>query len=504
MTRQYSVLVAEDEPALRRHVCQKIAQLGEQYLLVGAVEDGKAALQLAKDQQPDIILTDIRMPGLSGLELLQKVQEERLDAEAILMSGYDDFTYAKEAVRLGVNEYLLKPISQSDLKQALEKAAAEVDRRRLQRRAELLMSLHTPQAVHTEQAAKSHVFLLCYGNLRTSENVQVSPMLTDQQVLSLLSIRSEQLWLLPEQHKNEQLMILQDHIHSVAETAEILVRGRFDLHIIALENAVSRDELYTAAEKLRQAKQALVTPWRSEIIIADRLQSSKRGAQGKPSRSAREREQLLACLLAGKADSFQKTLYDLLRSRWEQKLSQKLFERFVLRVSDVCFEICSTKIDQSERNAAVGACIASVRTSDCFEQFAKTMYLCLQPLLFADNMQESRESVVLRVQKYMQERYMDAPNLSVLAEMAGMTPAAFTRAFQNRFGETPMKYLINLRIDVASRLLIDHPLLSVHKIGEMVGYPDQFHFSRTFKKVTGLSPSEFRDAKNANSTQPGK
>ena len=93
--------------------------------------------------------------------------------------------------------------------------------------------------------------------------------------------------------------------------------------------------------------------------------------------------------------------------------------------------------------------------------------------------------------KYMQEHYMEEIDIGLMAEKLGFQSAYLARLFNRYAGESPLKYLTNIRIHEAKRLLMD-PSLSIAKVGEMVGYPDQFHFSKTFRKATGMNPSAFR------------
>ena len=111
----FQILIADDEPNIREGVRQFITRRCPEWQVVGAARDGKEALEMAERFLPDCIMTDITMPHVNGLEFLEKIKEELPDAKLLILSGYDDFNYAKQAINIGVEDYLLKPITKNAL-----------------------------------------------------------------------------------------------------------------------------------------------------------------------------------------------------------------------------------------------------------------------------------------------------------------------------------------------------------------------------------------------------
>jgi two-component system, response regulator YesN len=118
----FGILIADDEPKIRRGLCEAFEWENLNMKVVGAAKDGEEALQLARREKPDICLVDICMPIINGLELVEKLKEENPNVIIILITGYDEFSYAKEAVKLGVFDYVLKPVAEDELLKILEKA----------------------------------------------------------------------------------------------------------------------------------------------------------------------------------------------------------------------------------------------------------------------------------------------------------------------------------------------------------------------------------------------
>ncbi len=130
----YRVFLVDDEIAIREGIRNAAFWNGNKYLLVGEAPDGEMALPMIQDEQPDIVITDIRMPFMDGMQMAEKLERLMPRIEIIILSGYDDFNYARRAMSLGVQEYLLKPVSSVDLHEALERASSRIEKERQQRK----------------------------------------------------------------------------------------------------------------------------------------------------------------------------------------------------------------------------------------------------------------------------------------------------------------------------------------------------------------------------------
>ena len=114
------IFLVEDEIVIRNGIKNSIEWEKEGYEFVGEASDGELAYPMILKEKPDILITDIRMPFMDGLELSRLAKQELPDIRILILSGYDEFDYAKEAIRIGVTEYLLKPVSASKLLDSLK------------------------------------------------------------------------------------------------------------------------------------------------------------------------------------------------------------------------------------------------------------------------------------------------------------------------------------------------------------------------------------------------
>ena len=127
------VFLVDDEIAIRENLRNSFPWEQEGFQLVGEAPDGEMALPMIRDLEADILLTDIRMPFMDGIRLCEEVQRTMPWVERIILSGYDDFSYAQKAMSLGVQHYLLKPVTAGELKEALHRVRSQIEEKRRDR-----------------------------------------------------------------------------------------------------------------------------------------------------------------------------------------------------------------------------------------------------------------------------------------------------------------------------------------------------------------------------------
>ena len=116
----FKILVADDEPTGLNHVCMILEKKCPQYEIMAVAENGKQALEMIRKERPDILITDIKMPVMDGIELISRVKKEFPEVLSVIVSGYSEFEYAIEAIQSGVCDYLLKPLVPSDMQKLME------------------------------------------------------------------------------------------------------------------------------------------------------------------------------------------------------------------------------------------------------------------------------------------------------------------------------------------------------------------------------------------------
>src|SRR5271157_4691214 len=130
------IAIVEDELRIREGLARLIRKIDPSYVIVGEAEDGLAGIRIIAKLRPDLVITDVRMPDLDGLQMLGRLEKESIKVQAIVLSAYSEFSYARQAITLGVSEYLLKPINVGDLTRALKRVEGQIALEREPRRRE--------------------------------------------------------------------------------------------------------------------------------------------------------------------------------------------------------------------------------------------------------------------------------------------------------------------------------------------------------------------------------
>lgn len=125
--KQYRTLIAEDEPLMREYLRQNLHSIHSQFLAADCARDGLDALRMLNENHYDLLITDIKMPGMDGITLVEKMRESNKQIPVILLTGYDEFEYARAGLRLGVAEYLLKPLNDMELGECLERLKTRLE-----------------------------------------------------------------------------------------------------------------------------------------------------------------------------------------------------------------------------------------------------------------------------------------------------------------------------------------------------------------------------------------
>lgn len=145
----FTVFVVDDEPAAILYMRKLIRLVEEDFEIIGEFDDGASCLAMLEDKQPEVIITDIRMPGISGLDLLKEINSRFPDITYLLLSGFSEFEYAREAIKIRVYEYLLKPILPDEFVEVMNRIRITVSGRYLRERDALLRSMCSGRKVET-------------------------------------------------------------------------------------------------------------------------------------------------------------------------------------------------------------------------------------------------------------------------------------------------------------------------------------------------------------------
>ncbi|WP_223593670.1 response regulator [Neobacillus bataviensis] len=392
------LLIADDEPKIVRGLKKSLNWDEWNIQIAGEAQDGETAFELALEVKPDILFLDINMPFLNGLQLIRKLKEELPSSIIIIISGHDEFSYAQEALRLNVFEYLLKPVNPDDLKRTVTKAVN-----------------------HLNESRRSNQFVQ-WMNDQLEENVDL--------------VRNSFLckWLngqLDEEEIHKQLHYFRLDWEEVGifviKPMRIAVEGNIgetwemDLLLFSMQNII--DEVLDTYDP--------------RVVFRD------------------ERNHIVAIVPTNELES----MYPLCEQ----------FEEVIEKLTGKKIMIAKKVVEKPSTEIPV---VYSISIQELSEQSL------IMP-------------VVMLAKRYI-ERYYYKQDLTLqeVAQEVNVSPSYLSRLLKEELGSSFIDYLTQVRIQYAIKFM-ENPSYKIYEVAEKVGYSTQHYFSTAFKKVVGMSPSNF-------------
>jgi len=531
----YKVFLVEDEIVVREGIRNNIPWDQTPYSLVGEASDGEMALSMIQDIKPDILITDIRMPFMDGLALSRIVKKTLPWIKIIILSGHDEFEYAREAISLGVEEYLLKPVSSQEMQKALNKIAKRIDDEKEELlnieklKAQVRSSTDTlrdrwlldfvngriPAAQAIEQGREFGIDLLA-RSYNVIEAGIVSSDAKERQLIpvniifkSILEKYANCVWF--QEDERRFVILLKEMPVSEEKTAESVEELAYTI-AQALKYEVERNTEYKLiigigpqAERIgevaksRSTAKKIVDHCKSEglLLIADisLLPHDETGFDPSSLLSIDGDIFLTRLKYASKKD------IDSIMQEYIKALGDNFGENQML----VFFIFGEIIVAASKIVEALGGDIRkiapySLKQEDIQyiagsrEVFLQKVHSLLSAVIeYRDAHTSGRyQAVIVKAREYIDLNFSSADiSLYSTAEHVGISPNHLSTVFAQETGENFIEYLTRVRIDKAKQLLSDTSMKSADITYE-AGFSDPHYFSYIFKKNTGLSPREYR------------
>ena len=509
------VFLVDDEIAIRENLRNSFPWEQNGFQLVGEAPDGEMALPMIRDLNPDILLTDIRMPFMDGMELCAQVKRVLPWVGVVILSGYDDFAYARQAISLGVKEYLLKPITADELGEALKRVAARITEERraasLRRdaasgnpflREKLLASLFTEEGDRFEdeqlmrqmRAMGVNLAAGCYVVIDIAFPLKDEARVRAREALSALAEASGGSVFTCGMPHGARALVLGDNERDAEERAYSFAASA--AHLPQLESCdqllLSIGETVTDYFEIRKSMQsarhvrhaAVGRGGGRRIIGVGELDDETTSLNSLELSPLYERLQYAP---AEELDAILADYADLLGSGAEGRELALGYLRIAAVIA--ARQIVSDAGADPQRVLDEGRIAEALRA----EGIEAVRALLNEAMACRDRSGRGQgQTPVARARRFLSRRYSD-PNLMLqdVAGEVGMSQSHFSTVFAQETGLTFTQYLTALRIGKAKELLSATAMRS-SEIAFAVGYNDAHYFSYMFKKQTGMTPSEYR------------
>lgn len=536
---EIKVFLVEDEMVIRRGIKNSIDWEKEGYIFCGEASDGELAYPMIIKEKPDILITDIRMPFMDGLELCKLVKKELPNIKILILSGYDEFDYAKEAIRLGVTEYLLKPISSGKLLEALNGVSESIRREKEDK--DLVRKYMEEMRENTEHEKQKFFEQMIAGNLSMADALETGKKYEMNLSAGMYNLLLFRFTLGEENRKSGELLgeaeyaieklterleyvfefqrgvegwaflLMADNEEQmserVKELSKVLEEIMKNYSTIAYFGGIGQPvaRLRELEESFREAERALAARFTMELnrIISvedirmaqnvDTLDDIEITSFGEIEKT---RTMLEKFLNNGAEDEIDEFVDVYINELPEENLKSVLMRQYIIMDAYIVMMSFCEKIEgiEGEMQAQSEELKNSMKTIQTLEEIKNYIRMLLKKIIgVRDTISGRRYSDIIEIAKdQIRKTYIsDEISLNTIAAEVGMSPSYFSSIFSKEMGKTFVEYRTEIRMDRAKELLMCSSM-KTSEIGYEVGYKDPHYFSYIFKKTQNCTPKEFR------------
>lgn len=500
------IMLVDDEQLILKGLRTIIKKRSKDYVIVGEALGGEKALQMVELCQPDIVITDICMPDISGLELIERMQALIPRAKFVVLSGHEEFSYAQEAIRLGVTEYLLKPVNSKKIFELLEKADKEFCHLQQQQTIEKLedMRREVYECFYHGKETKNNlkqfisdkryytIMLIDYSSVVDEENTSQIKNLLDSYILKNnlgISVieNAEQIMIVKAMTSSEVHFIIQ----SLAD--QIIKQDGEGFKIYYSDTTTEIEEFPGLFMQTKQCQRMefyhedkkVVRRWSGEVLrplTIDLIQNKN--------------VQSIVNAMKQRDLAVVKSTYSSMINVYEEMCIEPhdvvRFIQGTLRI------VVNQLIEDGELVALTDATLNKqiYHINKCKDK--RALALGIESITetivgYCTNEEpDTSSAIVNEVKKYIQNHYNEELSLSSLAEKVFINPKYLSDLFKKETGTTITAYLVYVRMENAKQLL-KQLKYKIYEVAELVGYKSPKHFIKIFKRETGMTPSEYRN-----------
>lgn len=540
------IFLAEDEVIVRETIKRMIPWEDLGFELVGEAADGEMALPLLLRQKPDLLITDIKMPFMDGLTLAKVAKKEIPGLKVVILSGYDDFNYAKQAINIGVEDYLLKPITKNALIERLTEIRSRYEHEKTQK--EYYEKFHREMQAYEKNSSRDFFEALVSGSMDMMEIYRRSEKLGLDIVAEAYNVliftmnceedfsgqregysewEAESLELLEEFFsENTSAMLFRCNIFSYG----VLIKGQKETIEENTRSCVSeiqrifdrkeqKRQWFVAAgepvERLSQIQKSYYSASRAfshrylydeNILYYDEMASMEKKNVTEDDSTYLQKVDVNALnpailqkfLSNGLLEETENFVKDYFYAIGQEPLESLVFRNYVtlnVRFSVMSFlkEIgCDTRtLEQEDTEDVLSESSKSLENAIAYAEKIISQAIALRD----QNSGNKNRSILKTAVDFIDSHYMEEDmSLNKAANAANVSANHFSALFSQNMGQTFIEYLTNLRMNKAKEYLRCTSMRSSEIAGE-IGYKDAHYFSYLFKKTQGMTPSDYRKAR---------
>jgi YesN/AraC family two-component response regulator len=485
-----------------------LEQVDPHFSVVGVAFDGEQALEMVTELQPDVLITDIRMPVMDGLQLISAEKSRFSSIISVIVSSYDDFSYTRKAIQLGADDYLLKPLTVQDLQELLIRVRHKVDEHSEKRKQYALSALiesgDTESACELFHYANYTFMVACAGSFSKTYVDSMHPGRVFWQSRDCEAELRRALpegaggWILEGNRENERVFVIGSNLDELSQNNSV----RHDVSQMLLNQAegfgvpltLVTESNVTNLAALQQSVQLLNKSLVKSVVFGLSNVIAVEAPIVQQDHAAAPLEKLEAHMDPRQQDEFYQGLHELCLA-WKSAATKQVhidtnLRRLVFAYKDKVKSLTDEELVHThlELDSLLSLSITYEELNEGISYIFRGLFEAAGPSIRSNGHQDD---MVKLIELYLQENYALPITLQDLSKRFGLVPNYLSALFKKLRGVTPGEYLTQWRVEQAKKMMDESPSLLLKDVSERVGYSDPLYFSRVFKKVAGIPPSDY-------------
>jgi two-component system response regulator YesN len=531
-------MIIDDETIIRTGIKNIINWKQFDCKICAEASDGEEGAALIKQHSPDIIITDIRMPGIDGLKMINEIKDLVPNCRIIVLTGYRDFDYVQEAIKLGVFDFVLKPTKIEELTAVIDRAVNELKalkskeeefsklKKLFEQNIPVLKEKFLYDLIYEIYPSSEDVlsradllgidlspFLLLVVEIDVDENAKISQYdrnlyqfgiintfmdvfsdsfkvtnipLNDVAVAFILEIKGSVDYLTLINNKCDYLQELLTNCFGITVTIAVSSEGR---------------EIMQLSEKYRECMEALERKFyigNNTVIYHEDIKGFFKYVDYSP--LEKNQKLLLEGIKTGNEGIVSQKLEDIFEyinnnDHIDMNYLRNYYWNIITYINNIRLSVAQASNDRSVEGINIISVHNIISESQSVQELNELVReVCRSITAKINNYNNKSIKLVLRKAiNYIQKHYKEQITLNIVAEHVYVSTSYLSRMFKKELGINFIDYLNGLRIEKAKELLMD-PKYKTYEVAEKVGINDAHYFSRLFKKYVGISPTEFKDS----------
>lgn len=537
----YSIILVDDEEEVRKSIIKQIDWESAGFQVVGDAENGEDALEKIEVLEPDVVLTDIRMPYMDGLTLAEKIRQRYPSTKVVIFSGYDDFEYAQKAIKLNVTEYILKPVNVEELTSILKRIKSNLDEEIEEKRnvSRLRENYRKGLPIIREQFFNDMVHRRLADDLIESKLREYDIPITGARKWIIAAIdveksddRSKKTLSLHEEEELIPISVMQivreklksycrfSLFQSTAEAGMVVIAaldddntttGLIDVlgdicketkRILEVPVTIGIGHSVTGLSKIAGSYQSAVEALGYKAVVGSGItiyiNDMEPVGSGKLEFDNSDESDFISAVKFGPDEKIEAVMVRISGKLESARVHYRQQQVYVFGVLNTVIQM----IQQYDLNLEeiLGGELEYLSVIDKLqkrEEFGEWLLKTARKMNQAINQERdmTTRQVIQQARQYIMDNYQN-PDLSVemICRHLHMSPAYFSTMFKKETGQAYIAYLTEIRLNKAVELL-NKTDDKTYVIASKVGYQEQNYFSYVFKKKFGVSPTKFRGAR---------